>query len=495
MKTAKFLCAAAIAALTALVSCKKENEDPVIVPDPELTSFKFELANNPEAISSDIEGVISGDAVTVSMMKAADKSRLVATFTANEGDVVKVGDVVQVSGKTVNDFTNPVDYIVTNSDGGKSALYSVSITSVNGKLEPLVTYSSLPVSDAVLRVNPDNKAPYLAFKEKSVTGSESASADKLTVVNFLDGAWNLVGSAGFSNKVASSVPSLPFDFDVDSKGGLYVAYADNEASPKSAKVMGYSGGSWSLVGSGAANNFVAQNLSLAAMSDNNLVLLQKCNAKSDPFKRHDLVVSLYNGSWNSNTVLDITSMAAVKTCKAGNTAYAFVIRRGKPYPHDVLKYVDGTWTALRTNFVREGATQTGNYVYDITATEDGNVYLLTVDDAQTTSEYRIIVEKYSPEAGSWSIVSGGYYPFVSGDAHDVAKLAVAPDGTPYMLYYDYKNTTLRLTWFDSDTKQWAEPVVVATEALSSPCIAFAASGVGYIAFTDANNAEKIFIYR
>ena len=491
MKTAKFLCAAAFAALTALASCKKENEDPVIVPDPELTSFKFELANNPEAISSDIEGVISGDAVTVSMMKAADKTKLVATFTTNEGDVVKVGDVVQVSGETVNDFSNPVDYIVTNSDGSKSALYSVSITSVNGKLEPLVTYSSLPVSDAVLRVNPDNKAPYLAFKEASVSDAESASADKLTVVNFVDGAWKVVGSAGFSNKVAKDY----FDFDIDSKGGLYVAYADNEASPKSAKVMGYSGGSWSLVGSGAANNFMAQNLSLAALSDNNLVLLQKCNSKSDPFKRNDLVVSLYNGSWNSNTVLDITSMAAVKTCKAGNTAYAFVIRRGKPYPHDVLKYVDGTWTALRTNFVREGATQTGNYVYDITAIEDGTVYLLTVDDAQTTSEYRIIVEKYSPEAGSWSIVSGGYYPFVSGDAHDVAKLAVAPDGTPYMLYYDYKNTTLRLTWFDSDTKQWAEPVVVATEALSSPCIAFAASGVGYIAFTDANNAEKVFIYR
>ena len=463
--------------------------------DPKLTSFKFELVNNLETVGEDIEGEISGDAISVPMIKAADKTKLVATFTTTPTNVVKVGDAVQVSGKTVNDFTNPVDYIVTNSDGSKSALYSVSITSVNGKLEPLVTYSSLPVSDAVLRVNPDNKAPYLAFKEKSVTGSESASAGKLTVVNFLDGAWNLVGSAGFSNKVASSVPSLPFDFDVDSKGGLYVAYADNEASPKSAKVMGYSGGSWSLVGSGAANNFMAQNLSLAAMSDNNLVLLQKCNAKSDPFKRNDLVVSLYNGSWNSNTVLDITSMAAVKTCKAGNTAYAFVIRRGKPCPHDVLKYVDGTWTALRTNFVREGATQTGNFVYDITATEDGTVYLLTVDDAQTTSEYRIIVEKYSPEAGSWSIVSGGYYPFVSGDAHDVAKLAVAPDGTPYMLYYDYKNTTLRLTWFDSDTKQWAEPVVVATEALSSPCIAFAASGVGYIAFTDANNAEKVFIYR
>lgn len=489
MKTAKFLCAAAIAALTALVSCKKENEDPVIVPDPELTSFKFELANNPEAISSDIEGVISGDAVTVSMMKAADKSRLVATFTANEGDVVKVGDVVQVSGKTVNDFTNPVDYIVTNSDGSKSALYSVSITSVNGKLEPLVTYSSLPVSDAVLRVNPDNKAPYLAFKEKSVTGSESASADKLTVVNFLDGAWNLVGSAGFSNKVASS----HFDFDVDSKGGLYVAYADNEASPKSAKVMGYSGGSWSLVGSGAANNFMAQNLSLAAMSDNNLVLLQKCNAKSDPFKRNYLVASLFNGSWKNEMILDITEMSAATVCKAGNVAYAVVVRRGGSVPFDVLKYSSGSWSSLRANFLREGATHTYTLFSNIAAKEDGTVYVLTADDARTNDEYRLVVERYSPTTQTWSVV-GDYYPYVVNRS-DKVEFAVAPDGTPYILYYDNANKKLNLTWLDSETKQWADPLVVATEPISDINIAFAASGVGYIAFTDANNAEKVFIYR
>lgn len=489
MKTAKFLCAAAIAALTALVSCKKENEDPVVVPDPELTSFKFELANNPEAISSDIEGVISGDAVTVSMMKAADKSRLVATFTANEGDVVKVGDVVQVSGKTVNDFTNPVDYIVTNSDGGKSALYSVSITSVNGKLEPLVTYSSLPVSDAVLRVNPDNKAPYLAFKEKSVTGSESASADKLTVVNFLDGAWNLVGSAGFSNKVASS----HFDFDVDSKGGLYVAYADNEASPKSAKVMGYSGGSWSLVGSSAANNFMAQNLSLAAMSDNNLVLLQKCNAKSDPFKRNYLVASLFNGSWKNEMILDITEMSAATVCKAGNVAYAVVVRRGGSVPFDVLKYSSGSWSSLRANFLREGATHTYTLFSNIAAKEDGTVYVLTADDARTNDEYRLVVERYSPTTQTWSVV-GDYYPYVVNRS-DKVEFAVAPDGTPYILYYDKANKKLNLTWLDSETKQWADPLVVATEPISDINIAFAASGVGYIAFTDANNAEKVFIYR
>ncbi len=492
MKNAKFLCAAVLVALTALVSCKKDEKEPEKVPDPELTSFKFEIANNPEVISSDIEGVISGDAVSVSMMKTADKSRLVATFTANEGNVVKVGDAVQVSGETANDFTNPVDYIVTNSDGSKSALYSVSIKTVNGKLEPLVTYSELPVySGAVLRVNPVDKAPYIGFKEREATDSESASAEKMTVVKYADGAWSTVGSAGFSNKVAREY----FDFDIDSKGGLYVAYADNEASPKSAKVVKFSDGSWSVVGSGAACDFVSQDINLSAVSDQNLVLLQKCNSNTAPFKRNYFAASIYNGSWNSGTVLDITTMAYIASCKAGGSAYALVIRRGSSYPFDVLKYENGTWAALRSNFLREGASKTGIFVYDITASEDGTVVVLTADDALNNGEYRFIVERYTPAAGNWSVVGGDYYPYVHGNKNDEAKIAVAPDGTPYLLYYDCTNKSLRLTWLDSDTKQWAEEVVVATEELSDINIAFTTSGVGYIAFTDENNAEKVFIYR
>lgn len=457
--------------------------------DPKLTSFKFELVNNLEAVGEDIEGEISGDAISVPMIKAADKTKLVATFTTTPTNVVKVGDAVQVSGETANDFTNPVDYIVSNSDGSKSALYSVSIRTVNGKLEPIVTYSERPVAGAVLRVDPFNKSPYIAFKEASVSGAESASADKLTVVNFVDGAWNVVGSAGFSNKVAKE----HFDFDIDSKEGLYVAYADNEASPKSAKVMGYSGGSWSLVGSGAANNFMAQNLSLAAMSDNNLVLLQKCNAKSDPFKRNYLVASLFNGSWKNEMILDITEMSAATVCKASNVAYAVVVRRGGSVPFDVLKYSSGSWSSLRANFLREGATHTYTLFSNIAAKEDGTVYVLTADDARTNDEYRLVVERYSPTTQTWSVV-GDYYPYVVNRS-DKVEFAVAPDGTPYILYYDNANKKLNLTWLDSETKQWADPLVVATEPISDINIAFATSGVGYIAFTDANNAEKVFIYR
>ena len=459
--------------------------------DPKLTSFKFELVNNLETVGEDIEGEISGDAISVPMIKAADKTKLVATFTTAPTNVVKVGDAVQVSGETANDFTNPVDYIVTNSDGSKSALYSVSIKTVNGKLEPILTYSGRPVAGAVLRVDPFNKSPYIAFKEASVSGAESASADKLTVVNFVDGTWNVVGSTGFSNKVAKEY----FDFDIDSKGGLYVAYADDEASPKSAKVVKFSDGSWSVVGSGAACNFVSQDINLSAVSDQNLVLLQKCNSNTAPFKRNYFAASIYNGSWNSGTVLDITTMAYIASCKAGGSAYALVIRRGSSYPFDVLKYENGTWAALRSNFLREGASKTGIFVYDITASEDGTVVVLTADDALNNGEYRFIVERYTPAAGNWSVVGGDYYPYVHGNKNDEAKIAVAPDGTPYLLYYDCTNKSLRLTWLDSDTKQWAEEVVVATEELSDINIAFTTSGVGYIAFTDENNAEKVFIYR
>lgn len=87
--------------------------------DPKLTSFKFELVNNLEAVGEDIEGEISGDAISVPMIKAADKTKLVATFTTTPTNVVKVGDAVQVSGETANDFTNPVDYIVSNTTAAR----------------------------------------------------------------------------------------------------------------------------------------------------------------------------------------------------------------------------------------------------------------------------------------------------------------------------------------------------------------------------------------
>ncbi len=351
----------------------------------------------------------------------------------------------------------------------------------------------------MLRINPVDKAPYLAFKERSATGSESASAEKMTVVKYADGAWSTVGSAGFSKNVNSS----NYDFDITEEGSFYVAYANDETSTKNVQVMTYSNDNkWEVVGQDETSDVQSQNVTLSAISDKNIIVLQTNNNRKHELGRYTLVASVYDGSWNSAPTVPFEKnpCAYIAGDKAGKTACFLVIRRsfeGVNYGHDVVAYTDGNWSSLRSNYVREGATQTGIYFYDIVATDNGSVYLLTVDNSLTkdTKKGNMIVEKYSSDSKEWTTIGGTHYGYVVSDSHDDAKIAVAPDGTPYLLYYDSVNKTLRLTWFDSDTKQWAEPVVVATEAITDPCIAFAASGVGYIAFTDANNAEKVFIYR
>lgn len=97
MKTAKFLCAAAIAALTALVSCNKDPD----IPEPLVKSFGFYASDNVGRIDSDCVGAVSGTEITVGVPPTTDLSELVARFTTNDGNIVSVGGVALISGQTV----------------------------------------------------------------------------------------------------------------------------------------------------------------------------------------------------------------------------------------------------------------------------------------------------------------------------------------------------------------------------------------------------------
>lgn len=64
----------------------------------------------------------------------SDVSALTANFTAIAGATVKVGSIVQQSGTTVNDYTNPVVYTVVAEDGVTSRQYTVQVNVA--KLDP-----------------------------------------------------------------------------------------------------------------------------------------------------------------------------------------------------------------------------------------------------------------------------------------------------------------------------------------------------------------------
>jgi len=69
---------------------------------------------------------VLGDSVSLTLPYGTDRSALVASFTST-GAVVKVGNTVQVSGITANNFNSPVVYSVTAEDGSTQN-FTVSIT-------------------------------------------------------------------------------------------------------------------------------------------------------------------------------------------------------------------------------------------------------------------------------------------------------------------------------------------------------------------------------
>ncbi len=84
----------------------------------DITSFSFKV---PPAV-----GVITGTNISVKVPLGTKINALVATFTTT-GTSVRVGTTVQISGKTVNNFTSPVTYIVTAADKSTKA-YTVTVT-------------------------------------------------------------------------------------------------------------------------------------------------------------------------------------------------------------------------------------------------------------------------------------------------------------------------------------------------------------------------------
>lgn len=97
-------------------------------PAPDLSAEKaitgFKLGENAGTIDKDVYKI------TVKVPWNTDLSRQTAVFEASEGAEVRVGEALQISGHTVNDFTEPVDYTVIAEDL-TSQIYEVTVEMEN----------------------------------------------------------------------------------------------------------------------------------------------------------------------------------------------------------------------------------------------------------------------------------------------------------------------------------------------------------------------------
>lgn len=480
-------------------SCSENKEDgPVETAAPELLTFGFNVANNANVLSTDYVGVISSTehTVTVTMPAFADKSSLVANFTVGEGNKVLVNGVTQESGVTANDFSAPVDYIISNADGSKNVKYTVTIEkAANYEWSEFARYNELVPrgSSAIMKINPVDNTPYIAFVDKA--------SNKVVVMKNEDGSFNYLGAKEGESSV---VTSGRMDFTISNTGVPYYIYGDGSiTSPvkSAATVMSFNGSSWSNVGQAGITEFVPSKVQVGVIGST-VIAPTIVNANKGSYLKREVYASIFSGNWATSSLASAGIKDAGVECltTTDNAAYLYTIS-SSTYKYSVAEYKNGAWNALRSEYLEAGATQAPILMADaasIVATNDGTVYLLTADDAETqdTKDMRFRILKYAPDTKEWTLVGGTTMSSIkANDSHISAKIAVAPDGTLFFAYTDYKGDTFaKVQYFDNETKQWSTPVAVSSEKASSINIGFCDNGEAYISYVGADDSVVLVKY-
>ena len=120
LRVTKYAAGILLVGLATLVSCKKEDPKSNLAG---LTAFSIKDLNVPFTIDETQRIIQNAD----SLPFQTDVSAYVANFTAVPLSTVKVGGVAQVSGTTVNDFSEPLQYDVVAEDGVTTRSYTVRV--------------------------------------------------------------------------------------------------------------------------------------------------------------------------------------------------------------------------------------------------------------------------------------------------------------------------------------------------------------------------------
>lgn len=467
---------------------------------PRLLSFGFYEEDNPQTIARDYVVDLSGNAasgtstvsVSVPMPSIVDKTSLVARFTTSDGATVKVNGVEQTSQSTANNFTVPVDYIITKD--GVNVRYAITVTkSTNMKWTELPTFSDLSAfANPVMKINPTTDEPYVGFKVRTDNDYRPV------VIKYAADGWQYVGDGPFGNKISSSY----FDFDINSQGVPFVGYSDNTASLSGAlSVEQFDGSEWTFTG-GSAGILRAQSqyVGIAALANGEVVGAQVNNSSRADFPRRTLVVSNYkDGAWTSQTPPMLTNQVYMANVAGGkDAAYVISINRGAVsgvnYGYNVLKYQDGVWTSMINNFLEPGNTFNNIYIIGAYVAPNDVPYIWTLDNASGQTGLR--VKYYDSSSDTWLTLGGNVLPlgFVPDRFTDLS-LAVAGDGTPFVVYNNSADQDYPYyMYLDQETQQWSTPTRIANIASSGLCIGFTQNGVGYVTFADGSDHIHIYKY-
>lgn len=460
------------------ISC--DSDDPVIEEIPAevaLSSFGFYAEDNTTNIFIDyvVENVTSTD-ISISLPNETDLTTLVARFTTTEGDIVKVGAVQQVSGTTANDFSAPLEYLVTEENTNK--IYTVTV----GKLASSVwslssTYNEDTITEIALQIDPTTSTPYIAY----ISDRDSSSDQKMNLISYDGTSWSRTGAKDFSNFRANTV-----DLKFSATGTPYISFLEY-TDIRQASVMSYENNTWSYLGNTPFTDVKAGANTVAITSDNNVYGFYTNDVSRDDNRRSVFARSYTAGAWSDFTITGRTGLArALKTKVVGDVVYLAVLDYGEGQAISVYKYESGAWTTLADKMKESEENTIYYYNVSIDVDQNNNVYLAYAEDNGDNTDYQLRVKKYDTSTSAWNTLGD---LIVTSNTRDF-DLAVNKYNTP-MLFYQNDNKTPVFLPFDSDTNNWGAPVVFADADASDLKIEVAPNGLSYASYI-ANDVINLY---
>lgn len=468
-KTIQLLCALT-ALFSTLVGCGSDDPAQEIETPAEvaLLSFGFYAEDNPTNLFTDyvIESVTTTD-VSIALPNETDLTSLVARFTTTEGDIVKIGATVQVSGTTANSYAAPLELLV--NEGVTNKIYTISVGKLASSVWSLSSvYADDIAADISLQINPTNSLPYIAY----ISERESSDDQKMNLINYDGTSWNRVGGTDFSNFRASSV-----ELKFGATGTPYIIfkeYTDNSE----ASVMSYENNAWSYVGGEPFSELKTGSNTVAITSDNKVYGFFVSDDRNADGRRNVFGKAYTSGAWTDLAISGREGISlVVKTKVVDNTIYLAVLDYGEGQAISVYKYENNAWTTLADKMKESEDNTIYYYNVEIDVDQDGNVYVAYAENNGPDTDYQLRVKKYQVASSSWTTLGD---LIVTSNTRDFA-LAVDKYKTPMLFYQNDTRNPVFLP-FDTDVNNWGAPVVFSDADSSSLRLEVAPSGISYASY-------------
>ena len=419
------------------------------------------------------------------------KQHWLSRFELTEDDTASVGGIVQESGVTVNDFSAPVDYIV--SEGTNNTKYTVTVANLPAAVWSQVATDATELREFKMAVNPVNNMPYIAY----VQSAEESADYKTGVFTFEGTSLVSVGSQTVSEG-RSANPRIAFD----AEGKPFISFADYTnvdpydvtSTTYSASVMSYDGSSWSYVGGDAGKGVTDVRITyndIVVKEDGNPMIF--CyNNNTGTLAKRELNISEYDGSsWTTSMQMPgraSTQYAYHPTAKIVDGIVYLGVYNANDGTFSIYKNVEGSWSTIAESYLDEGATTGYLRDFDMDVDLNGNVYVCVADDGSGEDIYRPKVLKYEAATETWSHV--GTPIVVDFSSTREFSLAISPIGTPFLLYRN-DSKFAEVVSFDEDTQDWTTPTQLDAVESENLYLGFAPNGIAYAAYTSTNTGGTV----